>query len=50
MKAEIGATMKTEFPRFSGAVEQDPAIDAWTDEHAGGLGATAHRWFELMRQ
>ena len=35
--------------RFNGAVERDPAIDAWMKDHAGELGAIAHRWFERMR-
>jgi hypothetical protein len=29
--------MRTEFLRFNGAVERDPAIDAWMKEHAGVL-------------
>ena len=41
--------MKTELLRFNGAVERDPAIDAWMKEHAGGLGGIAHEWFEVMR-
>jgi len=41
--------MKTDFLRFDGAVERDPAIDAWMKAHAGELGAIAHRWFEAMR-
>src|SRR3977135_533307 len=44
------ATMKTELLRFNGAVERDPAIDAWMKEHAGELGAIAYRWFEVMRK
>jgi hypothetical protein len=39
----------TELLRFNGAVERDPAIDAWMQEHAGELGAIAHEWFEAMR-
>jgi hypothetical protein len=35
--------------RFNGAVERDPAIDAWTKHHAGELGAIAHHWFQVMR-
>ena len=35
--------------RFSSSVKQDPAIEAWTREHAGELGAIAQRWFEVMR-
>jgi hypothetical protein len=34
--------MRAELLRFNGAVERDPAIDAWMKEHAGGLGAIAH--------
>lgn len=42
--------MKTELLRFNGAVERDPAIDAWMKAHAGVLGDLAHHWFEVMRQ
>ena len=42
--------MKTEILRFNGAVERDPAIDAWMKNHEGELGAIAHRWFEVMRK
>src|SRR5271167_784294 len=42
--------MRTELLRFNGAVERDPAIDAWMNEHGGELGAIAHEWFEVMRQ
>jgi hypothetical protein len=42
--------MRTELLRFNGAVERDPAIDAWMDEHAGALGAIARQWFEVMRK
>jgi hypothetical protein len=41
--------MKSELLRFSGAVERDPAIDAWMNEHQSDLGAIAHEWFEVMR-
>ena len=41
--------MRTELLRFSGAVECDPAIDAWMDAHGGELGAIAREWFEAMR-
>src|SRR6266478_9550604 len=44
------ATMRTELLRFDGAVERDPAIDAWMKAHAGELGAIAHQWFEVMRK
>jgi hypothetical protein len=33
--------MRTELLRLNGAVERDPAIDAWMKEHAGELGAIA---------
>ncbi|MEP7365065.1 MAG: DUF1801 domain-containing protein [Acidobacteriota bacterium] len=42
--------MKEKFLRFDGAVERDPAIDAWMNEHAGELGAMALYWFERMRK
>ncbi|MGC0775102.1 MAG: DUF1801 domain-containing protein [Candidatus Acidiferrum sp.] len=41
--------MKTDFLRFDGAVERDPAIDAWMKQHKGELGTIARRWFEAMR-
>ena len=42
--------MRTELLRFNGAVERDPAIDTWMNEHAGELGAIAQQWFEVMRK
>jgi hypothetical protein len=41
--------MKTDILRFSGAVERDPAIDAWLKQHTAELDATARHWFEVMR-
>jgi hypothetical protein len=41
--------MKRELLRFNGAVERDPAIDAWMKKHKGELGAIAQQWFEVMR-
>ena len=41
--------MNTELLRFTGAVERDPAIEAWMKAHAGELGAMARRWFAVMR-
>src|SRR5579871_1098015 len=41
--------MKEAFLRFDGAVERDPAIDAWMKRHAGDLGDIARHWFEVMR-
>ena len=40
----------TDLLRFNGAVERDPAIDAWMKERAGALGNLAHEWFEMMRK
>ena len=42
--------MRLELLRFDGAVERDPAIDAWMEAHQGALGAIAQEWFEVMRQ
>lgn len=41
--------MKADLLRFNGAVERDPAIDAWFREHAGELAAIAHQWWQVMR-
>ena|SRR5579863_10322878 len=49
-KAKPAATKKSDFLRFNGAVERDPAIDAWMKEHPGELGAIAREWFEVMRK
>src|SRR5262249_27983933 len=43
-------TMRTQLLRFDGAVERDPAIDAWMKAHAGELGTIASHWFEMMRK
>ena len=42
--------MKTELLRFNGAVERDPAIDVWMNDHAGELGEIARQCFEAMRE
>ena len=42
--------MRTELLRFNGAIERDPAVDAWMKEQAGELGAIAHQWFAVMRK
>ena len=42
--------MRAALLRFNGAVDRDPAIDAWMTEHTGELGAIAHQWFEAMRK
>ena len=49
-KQKVERRLRTELLRFNGAVERDPAIDAWMKEHAGELGAIALQWFEVMRQ
>jgi hypothetical protein len=48
--AEREMTMRTDFLRFNGAVERDPAIDSWMKGHAGELGGIAQEWFEVMRK
>ena len=40
--------VRTELFRLDGAVERDPAVEAWLDER-GELGAIAREWFEVMR-
>jgi hypothetical protein len=35
--------------RFPTAVEREPAIEIWMEEHSDELGAIAGRWFEVMR-
>jgi len=35
--------------RFSGAVETDPAIDAWLKAQTPELGAIAREWFDRVR-
>jgi len=41
--------MKSELLTFDGAMERDPAIDAWLAARPGELGAIAKQWFEVMR-
>lgn len=50
LKTEVGTPIRSDFLRFNGAVERDPAIDAWIKKHPGALGAIAHHWFEVMRK
>ena len=38
------------FLRFNGAVEREPAIDAWLDRQPPGLGSIARTWFTEMRR
>jgi hypothetical protein len=42
--------MRTDLLRFDGAVERDPAIDAWMKVHTGELGVIAQQWFQVMRK
>lgn len=42
--------MRTNLLRFNGAVERDPAIDAWMKANPGELGSIAQQWFEVMRK
>jgi hypothetical protein len=42
--------MRTELLRFNGAVERDPAINAWMNERTDELGTIARQWFEAMRK
>jgi hypothetical protein len=39
--------MKTDLLRFHGAVERDPAIEAWMQGHPGELGAIAQRYADI---
>jgi hypothetical protein len=49
--------VKSDFLRFNGAVERDPAIDAWlkakmkmkSKAHVDKLGDIAQHWFDVMR-
>ena len=49
LNSSFGPAMRTELLRFDGAVQRDPAIDAWMEKHSGELGAIARHWFEVMR-
>jgi len=44
------AMMRTDLLRFNGAVQRDPAIEAWMKQHDGELGAIARQWFAVMRK
>jgi hypothetical protein len=41
--------VKADLLRLNGAVERDPAIAAWMEDHPGELGDLARRWFRAMR-
>ena len=34
---------------FPGALERDPAVEAWMHDRAGPLGTIAQRWFDVLR-
>lgn len=42
--------IRTDLLRFDGALERDPAIDAWLKNHTGELGVIARHWFDVMRK
>lgn len=42
--------MNSELLRFNGAVQHDPAIDAWFKQRSGELATIAFQWFEVMRE
>ena len=42
--------MNTEILRLNGAVQHDPAVDAWLNTHPGALGDFARQWFDVMRK
>ena len=44
------ATLRSQILRFDGAVEHDPAIDAWFRGNSGELSDIAHEWWEPMRK
>jgi hypothetical protein len=48
-RSKDAVTTRTKLFRVNGAVERDPAIDRWMEEHAGEMGNIAQKWFEVMR-
>jgi hypothetical protein len=50
LESRNSAAVRMALLRFNGAVERDPAIDAWMKRHHGELGAIAHQWFAVMRE
>ena len=42
--------MSSDFLRFDGAVQRDPAIDKWLKARKGELGSIAQHWFQVMRK
>jgi hypothetical protein len=49
LRDKLTSVKTTALLRFDGAVERDPAVDAWMNDHAGALGSIAHHWFQVMR-
>ena len=43
-------TSRVQLMCFPTAVKRDPAVDAWFEARAGGLGTLARPWFERMRE
>jgi hypothetical protein len=43
-------TSRTQLFRLSGAVNREPAVEAWFEEQPPELSAIARRWFEVMRR
>ena len=42
-------TSRTKLFRMNGAVQRDPAIDRWMEEHPGEMGDIAQKCFEVIR-
>lgn len=40
---------KIQILTLDGAVEKDPAITAWMQDHSGEVGSLAWQWFDVMR-
>lgn len=49
-RRDRSAKARAELLRFDGAVQRDPAIDAWMKGRSGGLGTIAQQWFAVMRK
>ena len=49
-KHASASASRADLLRFNGAVERDPAVDAWMRKHPAVLRAIAQPWFEMMRK
>jgi hypothetical protein len=49
MNSSLNSNLNSDLFRLNGAVERDPAIEAWFQPLHGELGAIAHLWFQVMR-